>query len=235
MLEIFASSNEIITSGKVRIEASGGTAPYTFSLLSGGDGGSIQNGFYFAPRHNPKGFQKIRVTDSNGARKDLTIFILDQLQVVCSVIREYMGLQQDQVYVYNQKFIIPKDNRLYVSVGLQSSKIIGNNSVFKNGEESQYITVQAGLSINVMSKSLQAVMLKDDVIMALRSNASQRAQYKNGIRIFAIPTTINDVSGLDGALIPYRFNVSINIMYSIKNKESVDYYDDFERTLITNE
>lgn len=236
MLEIRTISDSIVTGGKLRLDAVGGVAPYSFSLTGDGDGGSIVNSsFYLAPFASNNGFQEIQVTDSNNATAKKTIYLSDYAQVVCNIIKEFMGLEDDQVYVYNEKFIIPKDNRLYVSVGYSGIKTIGNNSNFNDGIESQYITSQAQLNINIMSKNFVILSRKEEVLLALKSSVSQRYQYLNNFRIASVPTTTNDVSGVDGALISYRFNSTINIIYTKFLSRNIDYFDDFEKSIITEE
>jgi hypothetical protein len=225
-----AVSSTIMTPGnKIRLEASGGTVPYTYSLAPDGDGGSIlTGGYYQASLSLIKGYQTIIVTDNLGATAEKTIYILSQPQLLCQIIKTFMGLSDDQVYLYNQKFDYPKDNRIYVAVKIQTIKPFGSSSKYYGTYEELSTNVMASLSIDIMSKSMEALTRKEEVILALRSQISQRIQVDNSFKVGELPTSFTDLSQIEGSAIPYRFNISVNMHYALMVTKNTDYYENFE-------
>lgn len=231
MLEIRTIRDSVVVGGKIRLDALGGVPPYTFTLVGSGDGGSIANGFYIAPFSAAQGLQEVQVQDNSGATATKAIYISDHLQLIAAIIREEMALSADQVFLYNEKYTIPKDSRIYVVIGYQGIKTIGNNERFNDGFSAQYISSQAQISIDIMSKSFDVLARKDEVILALNSQLSKTVQYVNGFKIASVPVSMNDVSGIDGTLIPYRFNATINIHYTKSKVQEVGFFDTFRTTV----
>lgn len=226
MLSLLASNIAIAVGNKLVVEAVDGTPPYVYSLVTGGDGGSItQDGEYQAPLNNALGFQTILVTDDAQATASIDISILNHLQLVADIIQNQLGLNNDQVYIYNQKINIPKDNKMYIAVGVSGFKVIASNMKVIDGVEYSYTNTQASIKIDILSKTLEAYNRKEEVISSLRSVLSQRTQTANMFKIAEIPSSFNDLSGIDGSAIPYRYNVSTNIIYSLRSSRDIDYFD----------
>ena len=223
--------------GFVKFEATGGTAPYTYSLVAGGDGGSINSsGLYTAPNLIVKGFQIIRVTDATTATANFTLNFFNHLQIIADIIKTKLALENDQVYIYNQKFNIPKDNRMYIAVKLGNQRVFGTSSQYLGTQEVTSINMQATITLDIMSRTLEALNRKEEVFLALVSQRSIQVQNQNHFRIAQVPSTFNDLSQLEGAAIPFRFNVSFNILYAKRILANVEYYNEFpDLDIITNE
>ena len=233
MLNLLASNTIIAVGNKLLVEAVDGVPPYVYSLVAGGDGGSITaTGEYQAPLVNNKGFQDILVTDDNSDTATITISILNHLQLVAEIIQKQLSLDGDQVYIYNQKITVPKDNKMYVAIGVSNMKVIASNMKVIDGVELSYTNSQANLKIDIMSRALEAFNRKEEVVSSLRSVLAQRTQTANMFKIAEVPNSFNDLSGIDGSAIPYRYNVSVNMIYSLRTTKDVDYYDG-ETALVT--
>lgn len=117
--------------------ATGGTPPYLFSIVGPGAGGSINlyTGFYQAPYDlvstPTTSIDTIQVTDSLNATATTTITVGGVLELVCDVIKNYLNLASDHVYVWDQKINQPIDSSLYVAVSIASCKPFGNNIEYK--------------------------------------------------------------------------------------------------------
>lgn len=223
--------------------ASGGTAPYTYSIQAGGAGGSIDvNGLYTAPLSMDADgeIDTIIVTDNLSATASLPISVLTPLRLVCSIIETELGLNNGQVYIYNQKFNIPKDNSLRVAVGVISMKPFSNiNRSEDNGagglRQVQVTNIKALLSIDIFSKGTIALERKEEVVMSLNGNYSKRVQEANSFAIASLPMTFVNLSAIDGVEIPYQYNLSINMQYSVKKISNIEHFETFnEPTVITN-
>lgn len=212
--------------------ALGGTAPYVYSIAPNGVGGSIDSssGLYTSP--DTTGVDEVVVTDSLGATAELAIAVCTPIELVCEVIQRQMRLGPGQVYLYNQKIIIPTDSAVYVAVGVISCKPFSNNREFvDNGaslNEVQSTNFQASLSIDILSRSIQALNRKEEIILALGSSYAESQMELNSFYIAPITSSFINLSELDGAAIPYRFNLSVNVQYFTQKTTSVPFYSTYQ-------
>lgn len=161
-------------------------------------------------------------------------------QLVCQIIQNQMGLAPGQVYLWDQKIILPPDSALYVAVGIQSARCFSNSLDYENDPalgllEKSTSSWWANLSIDLLSKGPDARDRKEECIMALVSTYSRQLQELNGFGIASLPTAFNNLSTLDGASIPYRFNASLAIQYKVSKSQAVPYYDTFLPTKLVTE
>jgi len=228
-LAVSCISSAVANNVQAYFFASGGTSPYTFAVLVGGAGGSIgsSSGIYTAPGTGV-GTDTIQVTDNVGATATTTIMVGNIPMLICDIIQNQLGLSQGQVNLWNQKVLIPTDSRLYVAVGVMNCKVIGNinrpDVVSSQFVGSQSISMQATLSIDIYSRGLDALNRKEELVMALNSTYAETQQELNGFRLGITPTSFVNVSNEEGAAILYRFNIAVNVLYSIiKNVQQGDY------------
>ena len=156
------------------------------------------------------------------------------MKLVCDIIQNQLGLDDDQVYLWNQDFIIPPDDRVYLIVALQSSKMFGSGSQFDgNMIETFSQNVRDILTIDIVSKSFDSIEDMGSVTGALRSTYSQQVQQLNGFYIANLPQQINTVNELEGTTILYRFNFPIAVQYFKEESSQSDYYDKFGKVSVT--
>lgn len=218
--------------------ASAGTSPYTYSVIAGGAGGTINasTGLYTAPlilSDDPlKSFDTISVTDSSMVPVVVTttINVLSPIQLLLNVIGHEMSLSPDQLHVFNQKFDIPKDSRIYISAMSISSKPFGNSNrtVSGSGVDSvQSSNVRDLIQLDIMSRSISALRRKEEILMSFASTYAQQQMQANSFYIAILTQNFLNLSAQDGAAIPYRFNISVGLQYFIKKTTAVPYFDDF--------
>lgn len=160
------------------------------------------------------------------------------INLLVGLIRSYMGLATEQVVVYNQKWRIPSDNRVYISVGYLAQKCYAPALTYENpavGEagglkEVATINSQETFSINIYSRSDEAILRKDEVILAFNSTAAQQLCEANSIKLARVPIAFTDLSQLDGAAILNRFAITINALCARKQERIVEYFDKFQPT-----
>lgn len=159
------------------------------------------------------------------------------LNLIVGLIRSYMGLARDQVVIYNQKWKIPADDRVYISVGYLNIKPYGGSSTTEpTAEGLKEITTlnsQETLSINVMSRSQEAILRKDEVILAFRSTAGQQLCEANSIKLGQLPVSFVNLSVQEGTAILNRFNVTINALVARVQERIIEYYDQFPTPALT--
>ena len=217
--------------------AVGGSDPYTYSVVDGGAGGSIDSvtGFYTAPPVLPippaKLCDTIQATDSLGETATAQIRIGSPIRLLMEIISKEMGLDFSRISFWNQKWELPDDAGLYILVSIPGRKIVTNNrrpssTGWDNVE--QYSNVAATVDVNVVSRSEESINQVEDALMALSSPYSVSQQEANSFSISRIPSMVNDLSSLDGAAIPYRFMFSVVVNYCVSKKKASEYFDTFQ-------
>lgn len=230
-LTLKANTQHITKNVPTVVSASGGVEPYSYSVVSGGVGGSIDpaSGKYTAP--SSLGIDTIRVTDADSATAELQMNILSPLGLLAQIIQTELGLENGRVWFFNQKIDEPKDQNLYVVLRVMSVKPFSNNLKYRENsgiDGVQTANFRSTVSIDIKSRGTEALERKEEVVMALRSQYSLQQQELNALKISAVPGEIPNIGEIDGSAIPYRFNLTINLLYSVTKTRAVDYYDTFE-------
>lgn len=223
----------------------GGTEPYTYEVLADGAGGTIgvNSGIYIAPSSaNPdpkKSFDTIQVTDALAATATKRVLVAPPYRLVCDILQKEMDLEDDRVYLYNQKIFEPTDNGLFIAVKFIHGKTFGNtnrpSSVVGGLDSDQSINVMGALQMDIISRDLSALYRKEEILMALNSDYAQNQYSANSFSVALLSKNFLNLSGLDGSAIPYRFNIEMNIFYFQKKTSPVDYFDDFSSVEVTTE
>lgn len=231
-LSLLSNATAIGTNVPTPFSGIGGTPPYVYSVVAGGAGGTINpsTGLYTSPAVS--GVDVIKVTDSLLTTATTSIAIMTALNLFCDVIETEMGLANGRVYLWDQKIMQPKDSGLYIAVGVISCRPFSNINT-PDGSGSGLDSVQstnffATLSVDIISRGPEARDRKEEVIMALNSNYAQTQQELNSFYIAKISSSFLNLSAEDGAAIPYRFNISVNLQYAVRKINPVAYYDQFQ-------
>lgn len=220
--------------------AAGGVPPYTYSVLAGGAGGSIDSstGAYTAPSQMTaypanKLYDTIQAIDSTPITPltaTAQILVGTPLFLFCEIIRKQLNLPADHVYLWDQKDFQPTDSNLYVVVSIESCKPFSNENVtLANGDSQQITNMYAMLGLDIISRGPAARDQKELVIMALNSTYSQQQQEANGFYIGKLSTGFTNLSQVDGAAIPYRFHISVALQYAVSLTSAQPYYDNFNQ------
>lgn len=218
--------------------AAGGTAPYVFSVMSGGAGGIINasTGIYTAPpsmsENSVQISDYIQVIDSLGAVAASSILVGNALLLFCDIIQNQMGLDPGRVYLWNQKIMQPIDDGLYVAVSIPTCKPFANNISFDGSGTGlgavQVVNMLATVDIDIISRGPAARDQKELVLMALTSVYSEQQQEANSFQISRLTTGFINLSEIDGAAIPYRFKLTCKLNYGVSKSLQVPYFDTFQ-------
>ncbi len=220
--------------------ANGGMAPYTFSVLPGGAGGAIGNstGLYVAPlvlSDDPaRSYDQIVVTDANGDTGTARILVGSALILFCDILQKELGLPNGRVYLWDQKIMQPHDSDLYIAVSESSCQSIGstNTNVAVGGglESLQTVVMSATIMVDFISKGPAARDRKEELIAALSSNYSKYQQDANSfnVAVLSVNAQFTNLSHVDGAAIPYRFQIPVKIKYLKTKSLGVEYFDKFD-------
>ena len=171
---------------------------------------------------------------------------VEYIKVVADIIMTEMSLtpsstalNDNRVFIYNQNFVLPTYDDLFIVLSESPGRMIGSVNRYDgdgaNTKEVQEILMQKEINVDIMSRNSQARNRKEEVLMALSSIYSQQKQEENGMRIFSHSTSFIDVSENEGAsrLTRYRASFFLHVKYS--KEKAIDYYDAFEYNIVTNE
>lgn len=217
--------------------ATGGTGPYAFTVTPGGAGGSINGatGVYTAPlilSDDPSNvFDEIRVSDANGEVGTAQILVGSPLLLFCDILQKGLGLENGRVYIWDQKLMQPTDTGLYIAVSESQVKTVGStNTALEVGGDLtavQTVVVSATLNIDFISRGASARDRKEELISVLNSPYSRRQQDANSFSIAKLSAnaTFLNLSQIDGAAIPYRYQVPVRIQYMVTKKAPQEFFD----------
>jgi len=151
-------------------------------------------------------------------------------EIVRDIIVKELQIPEERVFIYNQKIKLPNDDQLIVVMSHKLTTPISSKNYTKDvgGEhkEHQEITTREELSIEILSRGIDALQRKEEFIMALYSIYSQQVQESTGIKLYRI-SQINDLSELENTAIMYRFEIPIVVTTWYQRIKSVEYYNAF--------
>lgn len=217
------------------LSVQGGTGPYTWSVVAGGAGGTVNSsGLYTSP--NVQGVDVVRVVDSLAAVATFSIATVSHLKLLCDIINKELALEPDHIFIWNQRLPTLKDDKLYVAVAVLLPKAFGSSShQNSDGSVTQSVNFHTMVSIDIMSRTTEALERKEEVVMALSSTYAEQQQEANSFAIGKLPTAITPIPGEEGAGIPYRFNFSVSLQYVATKIKASPYFDDFSDVAVTTE
>lgn len=218
----------------------GGVEPYLYSVLGGGAGGSINasTGLYTGPAtllSSPqRAFDTIEVTDYHGDTATAQILVGNFLVLFCEILQRELSLADGRVYEWDQKIMQPTDSGMYIAVSVPMCKPFGSGNTIVNGVQVQSVNMLATVDIDIISRGPEARDQKEQVILALNSVYAEQQQEANSFFIGKLPpgSQFVNLSNVDGAAIPYRYRISINMQYMIVKTQASPYFDTFENAEI---
>ena len=158
---------------------------------------------------------------------------MDVLKTVCDILKVGMNLDNDQVWIYNQKVDIPNDKRLYVVVSLKSESVIGNNIESQNEnlglDEVVWSNIVTDVGIEVFSYNVNALNRRYEVLSSMRSTYSVQKQEELNFNIGRRPVAFFDSSFMSPTARLYSFYFEYRITHVENSAKPIEYYDDFSR------
>lgn len=159
------------------------------------------------------------------------------LDFICDIIARELSISPERVLIWNERTEIPKDDGLFVLVGYSGGpKIMSSRNIIvpliDGAEEHQEVNVQEMISISVCSKNIDALLRKEEVVMALSSLYAQNVQEANSFKIFRA-SAIEDLSSLEGAGMLNRYQMTAVVFAWYSKTKVADYFDTFSGELWT--
>lgn len=238
MISISQSYTAIAANITSSFYATGGTAPYVYSVDAGGAGGSIDSstGVYTAPSvasSSPyQAYDTIRVTDALSATATAKILVGTPAILFCDIIQKGLGLADGRVYLWDQKIMQPTDYDLYVAVSIPFCRPFGNTNTVIRGSgltQVQSVNMLAQMDVDIISRGPAARDRKEEVILALNSVYAEQQMEANSFFVAKLPVNSRfiNLSQVDGAAIPYRYKISVNMQYAVSKSQPAPYFSDF--------
>lgn len=239
-LTLTQSATAVGVGAPASFQGVGGVEPYVYEVLTVDPGGTIDEdtGMYTAPNQfssNPKfAYDTIQVTDDDGAVATARILVGSALVLLCEIIAVGLNLDQDRVYLWDQKINQPTDYDLFVAVCEASCRPFANVNRVVNGVEFQSINMMSRVDIDIISRGPAARDRKAEVLMAVNSVYAEQQMEANSFLIGKLPprSQFVNLSMVDGAAIPYRYRISLNMQYSVGNNQAAPYFDTFEEPTV---
>ena len=151
-------------------------------------------------------------------------------EYIVDIIRNDMGLDQQHIWIQSQNRKIPPNSQdLFVVVGCVDFKPISSKSYFDNttNSERQVAYGRAQIQVDIFSRSNEARIRRAEILMALNSFYSKGVQDKKQFKIFELPSSFINLSGLAGGSDINRFAVRFYAMISEVKEKSSSYYEIF--------
>lgn len=141
------------------------------------------------------------------------------------------ALSEDRVMFYNQKWDIPPDKGIIITIGFLSSRTYRNESHMEETgdgfQEVKNTNFQELLTVDIMSQDTSALTRKEELLAALVSQYGQSLQEKYSFHLGRIPQGFTDLSSLEASARLYRFQIVLPVLTSKQRKKVTPYYDSF--------
>lgn len=231
-LTLQATATAVAVNCPATFYASGGTAPYAYVVLAGGAGGFVDaaTGAYTAPSTagaTPLQAQDtVQVTDNVGATATAVIMVGTPVMLLADIVQQYMGLSPGRTYLWDQRIPQPSDAGLYVAVSVPFCRPFASTRRLNpaTGNTDQAVSMQATVDLDLISRDASARDRSPEAVLALNSDYALSQQYNNGFRLALLPKGFVNLSEVDGAAIPYRYRISVNILYAATKSQSAVFY-----------
>lgn len=163
---------------------------------------------------------------------------MSKIKNIARLLKDFMELDDEHIYLYNQKLPEPKDKKLYVVVALDNTQVVGNNSriIEIEGECAERIetVINETIRVEVYSYGFEAIARKEEVLQCLKSTQAELDQEAYSYHIATLPTTFSSVPDLDGMKILNRFSIVFNVLSKTSIQKETDYLDGSDYELFIN-
>lgn len=156
----------------------------------------------------------------------------EPIKVVCDIIQHELGLRSDQIIVFNQQFIIPKRNDLFIVANLiedyEYGQLDKDYTASSGYDRETILPMRSRYIISVMSRNNEARLRHNEVKIAIRSQYSKSLQRREKVGITPIDKNFSNASAAEGPSMLTRFDLEIMLFYQFYSKKSIDYFDQFK-------
>jgi hypothetical protein len=158
------------------------------------------------------------------------------VQLIGKIIKQVMALDDSQIWIYNQRQLIPSTKGLFVMVGIVDSKPYGVNiRNMGTADELRSTQMRETISIDLLSYDLSVPARLGELLGALNSTYAQQMQEEYGFKLASVPLSVVNTSEIDGSSMVHRFTVTTIVLRAYDNTGPIDYYDTISLETFTEE
>lgn len=138
------------------------------------------------------------------------------MDLIRIILIDQMCMKPERVNIYDEKWIIPPHENLFITIEYRNGKTIGNNNYFVNSADSgapvecQVVNMLENIVVGVFSRNREATLRKEEVLMSIMSSYSEYIQESYGFKI-ARAGQIEDLSALEGTAMLKRYDIELNV------------------------
>lgn len=163
---------------------------------------------------------------------------ITSLDLLRDIIQQEMNLADDQIYIYAQPNIIPTDKRLYVVIEYKYSKVYSNRNLTPvndgNISEEQNVNTQEFLTVQLFSRSFEALQRKEEAAMALKSVYAQQTQEKYAFKLSVNPQIL-DLTSLEASAMLYRYDLPVVFLSAYQKIKTIVWFDSYTAQVRAND
>lgn len=163
---------------------------------------------------------------------------LGPIQVLRDILVHEMGVDEERIMFYNQKWDIPTDSNLFMELEYKYGTPYSNRNslpIIKGvATEQGDVNMKEKYTIKIFSKDTSALARKEEILMALASIYSQQQQESNSFRIFPI-MQIQDVSEVEASARLYRYDIEVTVFAWYSKTKIQEYYNSLNVEVLVDE
>lgn len=164
--------------------------------------------------------------------------IITSLDLLRDIVQQEMALADDRIFIYAQPLKLPTDQNLFVNIEYKYSKIYSNRNLTPVNmgaiSEEQNVNTQEFLTVQVFSRSFEALQRKEEAAMALRSVYAQQMQEKYAFKLSVNPQIL-DASSLEASAMLYRYDIPVVVLTAYQKTKKISYFDSFQTAVRVND
>lgn len=146
------------------------------------------------------------------------------------IILNDIDVQDDRIMIWNNKSKIPNDEYLFIAIeqatGIPFFNSVWHESTDEGLTEYQQVSCLEVYNVDIMSRNDDALRIKEEVVMSLKSDYAQRTQEKNAFVLSKISPIVN-ISAAEGAANLFRFQITVKLQATYTKSKVIDYYNQF--------
>jgi len=172
----------------------------------------------------------------------------DILNDLADLFAKEMGLQ-DRVFLYNQRWNIPKEEGLFMEIALVGTKPYGANTrrysrdrvegsvTYQELVEEISVPYLSTVTLTLFSKDESARHRQIEVVQVLNSTPAQQMMELKQCRFSTLPMSFVDVSETEGSGRLNKYAYTFTLFQSQSRERIVEFWNKFEnppKTLLVN-
>ena len=151
--------------------------------------------------------------------------------IIADVLANVMHIVPGRIWIQNQKYTIPDDPGMTITVGLVDAKPYSN--VLQNrgtDTETRTVAMQELISIDARSANKETLIRLPEILASLHSTYALEQSETYGMKIAQTPQSVLNTSEVEGSSMITRFTVTFFVLRSYTYSGAIDYFDTFTLT-----